>query len=130
MTIPETMAAINRQLAQVNPGYTAEYQAAPDATVDDDIGILLHGVATRWAIEIGDGGDYFINEYGFDAQGEVERARGTGCFRPSNAPCWGCVVCWNGSNDCYSQSQSSPPSGVQRTRSTVYQPLHMRLLPC
>jgi hypothetical protein len=52
MTIPETIAAINRQLAQVNPGYTAEYHAAPDATGRRQKAVIIN--PTDFAIELND----------------------------------------------------------------------------
>jgi hypothetical protein len=67
----KAMDLLNRQLSAVNPQYSARFVPAPDESVDDEIQILLAGAKTRWAIQIGDG-DFVVNEYGFDANGELE----------------------------------------------------------
>lgn len=65
-----TLTKFNDRLAALKRGYSARYSAG-DQMVDAQIEILLHGVATRWALQVGHG--YAgINEYGFDANGEIE----------------------------------------------------------
>lgn len=65
-----TLTKFNDRLATLG-GYSARFQRAEDTTVDDQFEILMHGVPTRWVIQIGD--NYAgVNEYGFDANGEIE----------------------------------------------------------
>jgi hypothetical protein len=68
------LSGLNRQLIAVNPQYSARFVPAPDESVDDEIEILLAGAKTRWGIQIGDG-DFVVNEYRFDANGELEWAK-------------------------------------------------------
>ena len=68
------ISGLNRQLSAVNPQYSARFVPAPDESVDDEIEILLAGAKTRWGIQIGDG-DFVVNEYGFDPNGELEWAK-------------------------------------------------------
>jgi hypothetical protein len=77
------IAAINKQLSTVNPGYTAHFVPAPDETMDNEIEILLHGVKTCWGIQIG--ADYVgINEYGFE-DGELAWSQDHGLYRSTKA---------------------------------------------
>jgi hypothetical protein len=84
-----TFAEINAMLAAVNPAYSAEYITAEDETVDDEIAIHTGphqpGSLTRWSIQIGSTGDFFINEYGFDASGEVNSMTGRGMHQTLRA---------------------------------------------
>lgn len=75
-----TMTQFNDRLASLGRGYSARFQRAEDTTVDAQIEILLHGVATRWALQVGHG--YAgINEYGFDANGEIEWMQDHGYYQ-------------------------------------------------
>lgn len=76
----KTIAAINALLAQTKSGYSARFVPAEDASVDDSIDILLHGAPTRWALQVG-AGYVGVNEYGFDANGEIEWSQDHGTFR-------------------------------------------------
>jgi hypothetical protein len=74
------IAEIKRRLAAVNPGYTARYVPAADETVDAEIKVVLHGTDTRWATQVGDRGDFFINEYGFNERGDLDSCTEHGMF--------------------------------------------------
>lgn len=65
-----TLTKFNDRLAALKRGYSARYTEG-DHSADAQFEILLHGVATRWAIQIGHcyAG---VNEYGFDENGEIE----------------------------------------------------------
>jgi hypothetical protein len=71
LTRPAEAALLNQLLARF-PGYAAKFVPAADATVDDGFRITLHGTDTRWGIQCCEGGDYFVNEYGFDESHEVD----------------------------------------------------------
>ncbi len=73
------LALISQQLATLNPGYSAKLVEAEDGTVDSEIQVLLHGQATRWAIQIGLHNDFFVNEYGFE-NGELDSVTHRGMF--------------------------------------------------
>jgi hypothetical protein len=75
-----TLAEVNALLAAVNSAYSAELIPAPDDTVDAEIVVKLAGQRTRWAIQFGDAGHYFVNEYDFDATGEVDSCTNHGMF--------------------------------------------------
>ena len=77
------ISTINKQLATVNPGYTARFNPAPDESVDAEIQILLHGQQTCWGIQIGSG--YVgVNEYGFE-DGEVACSKWHGIYHSRKA---------------------------------------------
>lgn len=71
---------INRALPS---GYSARFAAAADAAMDDAIEILLHGVKTRWALQIG-AGYVCINEYGFE-NGELAWMDQRGTYKAMGA---------------------------------------------
>jgi hypothetical protein len=72
------MGYVNEQLANVNPAYSARFEGASDASVDDQIQIYFAGARSRWSIQIG--ADYYaVNEIGFN-DGEIEWLKDHGMF--------------------------------------------------
>jgi hypothetical protein len=55
-------------------------KAAHPEVEDDEIEILLHGVPTRWSIQLS-GHDFILNEYEFDAEGDIDGAVDHGEYR-------------------------------------------------
>jgi hypothetical protein len=76
MEDPMTIAEINKQLATINPGYTARFVEGDQAS-DDSIDIYFAGTKTRWAIQVG--ALIGINEYGFE-NGELAWSKDHGFF--------------------------------------------------
>lgn len=62
-------------------GYTARFEPSTDYQVEDSsVAILLYGHKTSWKLQIGPG--YCgVNEYGYDADGNLEWVRNHGVYR-------------------------------------------------
>lgn len=72
-------------MTDLGNGYSLRWHPAEDSTVDPQYDVLLHGAETRWCIQVGDTGYFGVNEYGFDANGELEWMQDHGIYRSRSA---------------------------------------------
>jgi hypothetical protein len=72
---------LRRAVRTCDAGYDVRFDLAPDPGVDDSYVITLHGADTCWAVQAGNDGWYCINEYGHNANGELNSVTHRGMFR-------------------------------------------------